>query len=179
MIKKIMLIVLVLEAALMAHAGMGSVSGLQDGLTHPLHGSDHIVTMLAVGFWAAQMGGRALWAVPVSFMGMMSVGAMIGLQGMHVPYVEEAITVSVLLLGVFIVMKLNVSVALSTVTVALFALFHGFAHVSEMPLNIGGLAYATGFTVTTGILHLLGIMAAVGVQKISTYRQMHGTVMEN
>lgn len=167
MIKKIMLIVLVLEAALMAHAGVGSVSGLQAGLTHPLHGSDHIVTMLAVGFWASQMGGRALWAVPVSFMSMLSVGAIVGLQGIQVPLVEEVILASVIVLGAFIAFGIKLPIGVGSFIAGVFAIFHGYAHGAEMPMNTDGLAYEIGFILATGMLHISGIALAIGIRKTS------------
>jgi len=167
MIKKIMSLAVLMEVSLLAHTGAGIPSGFISGFLHPVGGTDHILAMFAVGIWAAQMGGRALWAVPVSFVSMMIVGAILGVQGIHIPFIEEGILVSIIVLGAFIVLGIKLPILLSSLIAGAFAMFHGHAHAAEMPLNTSGFEYGIGFVLATGIIHILGIAVAVGIRKIS------------
>lgn len=167
MLKKIAMAAMVAEASLLAHTGHGSVSGFGAGFGHPIGGADHILAMIAVGLWAAQMGGRALWAVPLSFVMMMVVGAAMGFQGVQVPFIEEGILASVLVLGAMIAMGVKLPVVLSSVLVGVFAIFHGTAHGAEMPLNVGGAEYAAGFVLATALLHIGGIAIGIAMNKLS------------
>ncbi|WP_294878951.1 HupE/UreJ family protein, partial [Sulfurimonas sp. RIFOXYB12_FULL_35_9] len=99
MLKKILVAAFVAEVSLLAHTGVGNISGFSAGFSHPVGGADHILAMFAVGLWAAQMGSRALWAVPLSFIVMMIVGAVLGVQGVNIPFIENGILASVLVLG--------------------------------------------------------------------------------
>src|SRR5213593_4828132 len=76
-------------ATLQAHPLHNSMSGLTSGLLHPFAGLDHILAMVAVGFWAAQLGGRARWLVPGSFLAMMIAGSTIGFGHAPVAFVEQ------------------------------------------------------------------------------------------
>lgn len=167
MIKKIMSLALFMEVSLLAHTGAGIPSGFTSGFSHPVGGADHIIAMFAVGLWAAQMGGRALWRVPVSFLSMMIVGAILGIQGIHVPFVEEGILASVIVLGTFIAFNIKLPMVVGSLIAGAFAVFHGYAHGAEMPLNTDGLAYGIGFIAATGMLHVAGIATVIGVRKIS------------
>lgn len=167
MIKKIISLALLMEMSLLAHTGVGISSGFTSGFSHPLGGADHILAMFAVGFWAAQMGGRALWAVPVSFMSMLSVGAIVGLQGIQVPLVEEVILASVIVLGAFIAFGIKLPIGVGSLIAGAFAIFHGYAHGAEMSMNTDGLAYGIGFILATGMLHISGIALAMGIRKTS------------
>lgn len=158
MLKNILVAALIAEASLSAHTGVGLTSGFMAGFFHPVHGVDHILAMLAVGIWAAQLGGKALWSVPLSFVVMMLFGSFLGVQGVLVPFIEEGILASVLLLGLFIAFRVKVAVLLSSVSVGLFAIFHGYAHGSEMPLNMDGVEYGIGFLIATTLLHIVGIV---------------------
>jgi urease accessory protein len=149
-----------------AHVGVGEASGISYGLAHPVSGLDHFVAMVAVGLWAAQRGGRAVWAVPLSFVSVMAVGCLAGKAGIAVPFIEQGITASVLVLGLLIVAAVRLPVAVSSCLVGLFAVCHGHAHGAEMPATVSGLAYGVGFVLATGFLHALGIGIGMLVQSL-------------
>jgi len=151
-----------------AHVGVGDTSGFSHGFGHPLGGMDHLLAMLAVGLWAAQTGGRALWAVPLTFVGVMAAGGALGMAGVHLPMVETGILLSVLTLGVFIAAAVRLPLAASMLIVGLFALCHGHAHGAEMPETAAGLAYGAGFVLATALLHAAGIGLGIGIQKAAT-----------
>ena len=140
--------------------------GILSGFLHPLLGLDHLLAMLAVGLLSAQIGGRAIWTVPTTFVGVMGLGALLGILGMPLPLVEYGITGSVLILGLAILFGKDIPEWAAMVTVAIFALFHGHAHGAELPAitNTIGLilAYIFGFLVATAGLHVVG--ALIGIQ---------------
>jgi urease accessory protein len=140
-----------------ANIGVGQTGGVMRGLTHPIMGLDHVAAMVAVGILAAQRGGRAIWAVPLSFMVTMLVGGVLGVVGISIPFVEVGIVMSVLILGLLIAAAVRLPLVTCTILVGLFALFHGHAHGGEMPETASGLAYGIGFVLATGLLHLFGI----------------------
>ena len=150
-----------------AHAGHGSSSGFLHGLMHPVGGLDHILAMVAVGVWAAMLGGRAVWLVPATFVILMAVGAAIGMSGFDFPAVEPGIGASVILLGLLITMAANVPPAAAAGIVGFFALFHGAAHGGEMPFAASGVAYGLGFLISTATLHLCGVALGAGMQRVS------------
>jgi urease accessory protein len=140
-----------------AHPGHSSAGGYSAGALHPLLGLDHLLAMLAVGLWAAQLGGRAVWLVPATFVSVMSLGGALGMGGLALPLVEQGVLVSVLVLGVLIVASARLPLAIGVPIVAVFALFHGFAHGAEMPARVSALAYGAGFAATTAGLHAAGL----------------------
>jgi urease accessory protein len=150
-----------------AHPGHGSATGLIHGVGHPLGGLDHLLAMIAVGLWAAQTGGRALWAVPVGFVGAMALGGALGMAQLAVPGVESGIILSVLILGVLITASIRLPLAASIALVVVFAICHGHAHGAEMPASASGLLYGIGFMIATAVLHLAGICLSVAPQKIA------------
>jgi urease accessory protein len=146
----------------LAHAHPGhSHAGFAAGAAHPVSGLDHILAMFAVGLWAVQLGRRALWAVPASFVAMMTVGGALGMAGISLPFVEQGILVSVLLLGLLVATATRIPVAASMLLVSVFALFHGHAHGVEMPVSAAGFSYSAGFVVATALLHGSGILAGL------------------
>jgi urease accessory protein len=157
-----------------AHSGDHAVHGFVSGLTHPWFGLDHLLAMLAVGLWAAQQGGRALWAVPMSFVLAMVLGGVLASAGMALPYVETGIAVSVLMLGLLLVWQQRLPLALGVSLVAVFALFHGFAHGLEMPLAATPLLYGLGFVLATSLLHAIGVFAGLRLQ---THLRIAGAVI--
>ncbi|MBI5178244.1 MAG: HupE/UreJ family protein [Nitrospinae bacterium] len=165
-LSRIIISALVLAPAMaFAHTGTGHLAGFADGFGHPFSGMDHMLAMVAVGIWAAQMGGRAVWAVPASFVGMMALGAAWGLSGGAVPFVEQGILLSVLVLGVLISVAARFPMAASMAVGGLFAVFHGHAHGTEVPAAVSGMAYAFGFAIATTLLHAVGIGFGVLAQK--------------
>lgn len=148
-----------------AHIVPGEANGFTSGLNHPLHGLDHILAMVAVGLWAVQLGGRSLWLVPATFVSLMTVGGTLGMLGVHVPMVEAGILVSVLTFGILIAAKARLPLILSMVVVGIFAIFHGHAHGTEIPMATSGLTYALGFVLATAALHACGIGLGMLAQK--------------
>jgi urease accessory protein len=153
--------------AAFAHPGHGPEIGAVAGFLHPMSGLDHILCMVAVGVFAFVLGGRALLLVPLSFVGMMAVGFLLGTSGINLPFVELGIALSSIVIGAVAASGRSVPVLGAMGLVGFFALFHGFAHGAEMPANAGGLEFAAGFMAATGLLHAAGIAAAVGVARIA------------
>lgn len=149
----------------LAHTGVGTASGFAAGFAHPVGGLDHVLAMVAVGILAAQQGGRALWLVPAAFVGMMIVGGALGVASVPVPFVELGIVGSVVVLGAVIAVGRRLPVALAMALAGLFAVFHGHAHGTEMPLAASGLAYGAGFVLATAMLHAAGIGLGIGAMK--------------
>ena len=165
---------LLLPSFAYAHVGVGEASGFLHGLTHPTSGLDHVCAMLAVGLWAAQMGGRSVWAVPLTFVGVMALGGALPMLGIGVPFVEQGIVLSVLLLGVLIAASVRLPLWLSSGMVGLFALWHGHAHGAEMPAFGSGIEYALGFMLATGLLHVAGIAFGLGMQRLPVLSRVEG-----
>ena len=144
-----------------AHTGVGPTAGFVAGITHPIFGADHLLAMVAVGLWAALLGGYARWLVPAAFVGVMALGGALAMMAVGLPVVEVMIVASVAVLGALVAMRVSVPVMIGMVIVAAFALFHGHAHGTEMPAGASGLLYFTGFALATAGLHALGL--AIGL----------------
>jgi urease accessory protein len=140
-----------------AHVGSGEAGGFLTGLQHPVSGLDHVVAMIAVGLWGAQLGNPALWVLPVLFPMMMAGGGMLGLMGIPLPGVEIGIAISAIVLGTMVFAEARLNIQLAMVIVAFFAIFHGHAHGTELPAGQSGLLYSMGFVAATGCLHGVGI----------------------
>jgi len=150
-----------------AHVGLGDAHDALHGFSHPLTGIDHILAMVSVGLLAVNLGGRAVWAVPTSFVAMMIIGGVLGMAGFSLPLTEVGIGVSVLVLGSIIALSVRLPVSIAMALAATFALFHGFAHGAEMPENASGLLFASGFVVSTLLLHGIGIALGMGIARLS------------
>ena len=157
---------LLLLAATPAYAHSGAGTGWVHGMFHPFTGIDHLLAMIAVGLWATQLGGRALWQVPLTFVCVMALGGVLGTAAIPLPFVQSGIFASSLVLGVLIAAAIRLPTLVSLVMVGLFALFHGYAHGAEMPRSASGLTYALGFMLSTAALHASGILIASGFGKI-------------
>lgn len=160
------LLALALPTLAHAHTGAGHFHGFGDGVAHPIFGLDHLLAMVAVGLWAAQLGGRAVWAVPASFVAVMALGGILGMAGLQLPMVETGILTSVLLLGLLIAFAVRLPLWASASVVGFFALFHGFAHGAEMPETGSGYLYAAGFILATSALHAVGVGLGVAMKKV-------------
>lgn len=156
---------LLLPSLAFAHTGVGATHGFWHGFSHPLTGLDHILAMVMVGVFAFQLGGRAVWAVPAAFVGVMAVGGALGVAGIPLPFVELGIALSVIVLGAVVALNLRAPVAAAMALVGFFALFHGHAHGAEMPESAGGLAYGLGFMLATALLHAAGVGAGFGLAR--------------
>jgi urease accessory protein len=154
-------IVLVVAPMAYAHVGAGETAGFLRGFAHPLGGLDHLLAMVAVGLWAGQRGGRARWTIPMAFVTIMILGGIMGALGVTLPYVEQGIALSVLVLGILVAAAVSWPLPASMLLVGVFALFHGHAHGAEMPISVFGTEYGAGFVLATAILHASGVGAAI------------------
>jgi urease accessory protein len=150
----------------LAHTGIGVTYGFSNGWRHPLAGLDHILVMIAIGVFAANLGGRALWLLPVSFLSMMLIGAALALQGVVLPLAELGIAASVIVLGALLATQWRLAIPIAVAITAIFAIFHGYVHGGEMHTDDSGLSYAIGFLTATALLHGLGIAIAVTAVKM-------------
>ena len=148
------------ETAL-AHVQKGETAGFLSGFHHPLSGWDHILAMVAVGLWGAELGAPAIWLLPVTFPMMMAVGGFLGLIGVTLPGVEVGIAASAIVLGLMVALEARPKLRIAMAMVGVFAIFHGHAHGSELAPGVSALAYSLGFVVATGCLHATGI--AIGL----------------
>ncbi|HVU23389.1 MAG TPA: HupE/UreJ family protein [Opitutus sp.] len=139
------------------HDGHDFTWDFSAGFAHPLTGVDHLLAMIAVGFWAAQLGGRARWLVPSAFVAAMIGGAALGRAGLAFSGLEQLIAASVLVLGLLVATAARVPLAASTALVGVFALFHGFAHGAGMPAAAAALQFGLGFVVATALLLAAGL----------------------
>ncbi len=140
-----------------AHVEQGRAGGLLAGLRHPVSGLDHVLAMISVGLWGAQLGAPAIWLLPVTFPMVMAFGGMLGLAGVALPGVEAAIAVSGIALGLAVLTEWRPPLWLAALIVGFFAVFHGHAHGAELPPGADGILYSVGFVVATGTLHATGI----------------------
>lgn len=155
----VVVVPLFVEAA-QAHSVGGHQGGLISGFTHPLFGWDHVVAMVAVGLWGVFLGRPAIWILPIAFPVVMALGGALGVAGMPLPAVEAMIALSGVILGLLIAFGTRAPLWVSVLIVGGFAVFHGHAHGTELPQAVSPYAYAVGFVVATGLLHLAGIAFA-------------------
>ena len=144
-------------AAAWSHVEQGGAAGFLAGIRHPVSGLDHVLAMISVGLWGAQLGAPAIWLLPVTFPMVMACGGLIGLLGLQLPGVEIGIALSGILLGLAVLAEWRPPLGAAAALVGFFAVFHGHAHGTELPAGASGLAYSIGFVMTTGLLHALGI----------------------
>ena len=151
--------------------GTGYGGGFMAGLNHPVLGLDHLLAMISVGILSAQMGGRAIWSVPATFVFVMLIGAIMGMRGIQLVSVEHGIAFSVLALGFALVAEKKLSPILAMTFVGFFAIFHGHAHGSEMPYLAKPVLYASGFFVGTAGIHIAGVLIGVFAKKFNNGAQ--------
>lgn len=140
-----------------AHEATGVAGGFISGFMHPVLGPDHVVAMVAVGLWGAILGSPAIWVLPVVFPLVMAFGGVLGVVGVPIPAVETGIAGSAIVLGAMVALMVRPPIWLAAVIVAVFAIFHGHAHGTELPNAVNPLSYSVGFVLSTGLMHLLGI----------------------
>jgi urease accessory protein len=160
------LLATLVSTAAFAHPGDHSHLGFAAGFAHPLTGLDHLLAMVAVGLWASQLGGRALWLLPLTFPVVMAAGAALGFSGVALPWVEIGITASVLVLGAVVALTYRPSLAVSLPLIGLFALLHGYAHGVELPAQTSALGYCAGFVAATLALHLAGLAIGLAANRL-------------
>jgi len=152
------LIILFLPIIALAHTTKDISGGFLSGFLHPISGFDHVVAMIAVGLWGSQLKEPAIWILPITFPIVMAFGAMVGVIGVNIPFVEIAIALSAVILGFVVAFKIVPKLWIAGVIVAFFAIFHGYAHGIELPTFANPIAFASGFVIATGFLHLIGII---------------------
>ncbi|ADP71048.1 HupE/UreJ protein [Rhodomicrobium vannielii ATCC 17100] len=141
-----------------AHTQVGVAGGFLSGFTHPIFGADHLVAMVAVGLWGAQLGSPAIWVLPIAFPSVMAIGGLFGVLGVPLPMVELLVSGSAVVLGLMVALNARPPLVIAGLIVAAFAIFHGHAHGAELPEAANPLAYGVGFVLATGLLHLCGII---------------------
>lgn len=159
-----------LPALAFAHAGhssSGAVGGFISGFTHPIWGWDHLLAMLAVGIWGAQMGGSNVWSLPIAFPMVMAGGGALGAMKIPLPGVEILIALSMVGLGVAVMLSWKPNDWIALVAVSVFAVFHGHAHGAELPTSADPTSYGMGFVISTGLIHLVGIVLGLGAMKLN------------
>ena len=152
-----LLLSLVWPAVAVAHTRGGEAFGFVSGFEHPISGLDHVVAMIAVGLWGAQLGAPAMWLLPVTFPMVMAFGGMLGLMGVPLPGIEAGIAVSAISLGFAVVREARPNLWIAALVVGVFAIFHGNAHGTELPPGANAILYSIGFVIATGLLHATGI----------------------
>jgi len=150
-------LVLLCATSAFAHPQKGEAVGFLTGFRHPISGLDHVLAMVAVGLWGAQLGSPAIWLLPVAFPMVMAMGGMLGLMGVPLPGIEYGIAASAILLGAAVMFELRPPLGIAAALVGFFAIFHGHAHGTELPPGQSALLYSIGFVIATGCLHALGI----------------------
>lgn len=164
---------LLVPAPALAHVTQEAAGGFASGFSHPLKGPDHFLAMFAVGLWGAQMGGRSVWTLPVTFPLIMALGGLAGMMELPLPRVELGVALSIIGLGSSIAFAWRPAQGPALLVVGTFAVFHGYAHGIELPWFADPADYAVGFVVATGLIHLSGI--AVG---LSLTRPLNGRLAQ-
>lgn len=159
------IMVLLLPNVLLAHTGVGHTSGFLHGFFHPFEGVDHLLAMLAVGLWSSQLGGKASWIVPLSFVSVLILGGVIALLGANIFFVKIGILLSLVILGVLIATSIKMPLTISVGIVGAFALFHGHSHGSEMLSAGSSFTYGVGFLTATVLLHMIGFVIGYSFKK--------------
>jgi urease accessory protein len=144
-----------------AHVGTGGASGFVVGFFHPITGLDHVVAMIAVGLWGAQLGKPAIWMLPITFPLIVAFGGFLGLVGVPMPGVEIGIALSGVLLGAAVLTETRPALFAAAILVGVFAIFHGYAHGVELPHGENALFFSLGFVMATGLLHAVGIFVGL------------------
>jgi urease accessory protein len=154
-------LLLALSSVASAHVASADAVGFVSGLRHPVSGADHILAMIAVGLWGAQLGPPGIWLLPLTFPLVMALGGFLGLLGVSLPAAQVAIALSGICLGGCVMAQLRPPLWVAGVLVGSFGLFHGYAHGVELQQGEDALLYSIGFVVATGLLHAVGV--ALGV----------------
>ena len=157
-----------------AHTFGSQGAGLMAGLTHPFVGLDHLLAMFAVGIWAGQLGGRAVWLIPLTFVCIMAAAATLASFGLLLPLMEPAIACSVMVLGLLIAGSVRLPTSVGALLVGLFAVFHGYAHGLELPQAASPILYGAGFVLATALLHGLGIGFALNSRQHKMLQRIAG-----
>jgi urease accessory protein len=162
--------IVLLPTAASAHTGAGALGGFASGFLHPVLGLDHLLAMLAVGMWGARIGGRSVWMLPAAFILVMAVGGFLGAMGVPFPFVEAVIAISVFGLGLALALAARPAGWVLFSIVAVFAVFHGHAHGTELPGYASAATYGVGFVAATGLIHLTGVVLGLSAGSLARDR---------
>ena len=155
----IALLLSLLSQVVLAHDGSNvPIGGFLVGLIHPVLGNDHLLAMLSVGILSAQIGGKAIWTVPATFVGVMAVGGVLGFTDLNLTFTEIGIAASLIILGLLIAAERRLPILIAMIGVGFFAVFHGYAHGTEMPSTAEPVLYAFGFLTGTALIHIAGVV---------------------
>ena len=160
-------ILLLVPTSAFAHFGADHTHSFGEGFAHPFGGLDHILAMVTVGLLAWQLGGRAIWLVPATFVSLMALGGALGIAGEPLSVVEYGIAASLIVLGAMVALGMRAPTAVAAAVVGLFAMFHGYAHGMETPADASGGTFAAGFILATILLHACGIALGFLVGRIA------------
>jgi len=154
------LLALLVALPVSGHVGLHAdgANGLTAGFVHPFAGSDHVLAMFALGLWAAQSSGRALWAMPLTFVAAMTLGGVLAMSGVQLPAVEAGVVASVLALGLLVAFAVRLPIVVGLALTAGFALLHGHAHGNELPGMVAPITYVAGFVAATTLLQAAGLI---------------------
>lgn len=150
----------------LAHVPGAEGSGFATGFAHPLGGWDHVLAMVAVGLWAAQLGGRSIWLAPLAFVASLVGGTALAMTGIGLPMVEVGILASIVAAGLLVAISAKLPPIASGVLIATFGILHGHAHGVEMPAAAAPMLYGLGFVLATVFLHGIGVALGVGARRI-------------
>lgn len=154
-----------------AHADHEAAFGFSSGFLHPFGGLDHVLAMVAVGLLAAQLGGRALWLVPGTFVTVMVLAAAAGVAGLPLPGTEYGILLSIVAISLPVALALGMPVTLAMALVGVFAIFHGHAHGAELPAGTERAApYVAGFALATALIHAAGLSLGLALGRLAMGR---------
>jgi urease accessory protein len=156
-IRALAAILMLAPTSAFAHFGADHTHSFAEGFAHPLGGLDHILAMVTVGLLAWQLGGRAIWLVPATFVSLMALGGALGVAGEPLSAVEYGVAASLIVLGAMVALGMKAPIAVAAAIVGMFAMFHGYAHGMETPADASGSAFAAGFILATMVLHACGI----------------------
>lgn len=155
----------VASPAVFAHTFGAHGAGFAEGFAHPFSGLDHLLVMLAVGLWAAQMGGAFLWRLPLAFLAAMAGGALLSSPLANAGWVEPALGATVVGMGLMLAFAVRLPAYFALLAVGLFAVFHGFAHGLEAPQAALPMDYALGFLSATACLHGIGVFLGLALSR--------------
>lgn len=155
-----------------AHGG-GAADGFADGFYHPVMGLDHFLAMLSVGLLSTQIGGRAIWTVPASFVAFVGIGAVLGIYGFPVPFADIGVLLSVIILGLLIAGEKRLPTLGAMAGVAFFAIFHGRVHGETIALSPTPGIFLAGFMTGTAVIHLLGVL----IGEVLRLKVKHGPLL--
>jgi urease accessory protein len=159
------LVLALMPALALAHSGHGEASGFAAGFLHPATGLDHLVAMLAVGIWSAQ-ATRHVWRLPLAFAALLLTGAVFAIAGMGFPAIEPMIAASLLVIGLLLAIRAQLSTAVSVGLIGGFALFHGAAHGVELAAAANPALALAGMTLGTLLIHCVGLGIGRGLLRV-------------